>query len=390
MKGKFGLVWVLLAAAAFAQENIVIPIGEASGHAGQSVTVRGTVSAVSRPSSGHVYINFGGTFPNHTFSVFIRQGDVAGFSGLDTLVGKEVSVSGKIEIYKGKPQIVAVSPDQMTVGGAAPAGASAAVADPGGEVSAPAATPDSAMAGVLAGLRPGAVLTFRAPLSSAAQKLARVDGNPGAEEATVGVCVPPGFTPAKSWPVLVVFTTSDGDFSHVRRMMAFVRIATARGWVVLAADGPSKPPHITPEWCWAMLSTGLDVLEKDWPGVKSSSFACGGNSGGAKMSALMAAQMAKEGLSICGIFMGGCNADLLTAGLRQYRPPPAFKKTPVFLSSGDEDRTATPAQVAAVAASMKGSGFRNLRLEAYSGGHLMDDGQLGLALDWFAREKAIP
>jgi hypothetical protein len=375
--------------AAVAQENSVIPLEEAAAREGQTVTVKGTASMVSRPASGHVYINFGGAFPNHTFSVFIRKGDAAGFSGLDELAGKEVSVTGRIEIYKGKPQIVAASPDQMSVGGAAASVAPAAVPAPT-EGGASAVAPPPAPSGVLAGLRPGAVLTFREPLSPEAQKLARVDGNPGAAEATVGVCVPPGFTPTKSWPVLVVFTTSDGDFSHVRRMMAFVRTATARGWVVLAADGPSKPPHITPEWCWAMLSTGLGVLEKDWPGVKSWPFACGGNSGGAKMSALMAAQMAKEGLTICGIFMGGCNADLLTAGLRQYRPPSAFKKTPVFLSSGDEDRTATPAQVAAVAASIKGSGFRNLRLETYAGGHLMDDGQLGLALDWFASEKAAP
>lgn len=396
VKWAFAFVWVLLAATAGAQEEVVVPIEQAAAQVGQTAAVRGTVTNVSRPANGNVHINFGGAFPNQVFSVFIRASDATGFSNLETLAGQEVTVTGLVEMHRGKPQIVATTPGQVVAGGApaspappaeaaAPAGQAPVAATPA--VASPAGAGGS---GVLAGLRPGSVFTFRVPLSPEAQKFARAEGNPGAGEATVGVCVPSGFSPGKPWPVLVVFTTSDGDFSHVKRMNAFVRTALARGWVVLAADGPAKPPKIAPEWCWAMLSTGLNALEKEWPDVKTWSFACGGNSGGAKLSGLMASLMAENGLKISGIFMGGCNADMLSVGFKRYRPPTAFKKTPVFLSSGDQDRTATPAQVANVAAAMKATGFRNLRLESYSGGHLMDDSQLGAALDWFAAGGTTP
>lgn len=393
VKWVFALVLVLLAATAGAQEESVVPIEQAGAHDGQTAAVRGVVTNVSRPANGNVHLNFGGAFPNQLFSVFIRGSDAGAFTNLDTLAGQEVTVTGRIELHKGKPQIVVTAPGQLVVGGAAAPVPAAAPATPSVQAPAvPAVTAPAAPAGsgVLAGLRPGSVLTFRVPLSPEAQKFARAEGNPGAGEATVGVCVPPGFAPGKAWPVLVVFTTSDGDFSHVKRMTAFVRTAAAKGWVVLAGDGPAKPPKIAPEWCWAMLSTGLDALEKEWPGVKTWSFACAGNSGGAKMSGLMAPLMAENGLKISGVFMGGCNADLLSVGIKEYRPPAGFKKVAVYLSSGDTDRTATPAQVANVAASMKATGFRNLKLQTYAGGHGMDDAQLGEALDWFAAGGMAP
>lgn len=244
--------------------------------------------------------------------------------------------------------------------------------------------------GMLTGLTPGSIFTFQTQLSPAEQKLAKEDGNPGADTATVGLCVPTNFTPAKKWPILIVFTTSDGNFSHVARLKAFARTANDCGWVVLAADGPAKPPEISAKWCWAMLSAGLAVLEKEWPDVKKWPMACGGNSGGAKMSALMAALLASEKFPVVGVFMGGCNEDLLSIGLREFHPPATFKKIAAFLSVGTADKKASPAKVAAVAASMKAAGFRNLRLESYDGGHQMSDEQVAVALGWFASESAKP
>ncbi len=362
----------------------VVPVEQAAAKAGQNVSVKGTVTAVSRPASGHVYLNFGGSFPNQVFSVFIRSADVSGFTDLDLLQGREVTVAGMVETYNGKPQIIVTSPAQIVSAGAVSAPAPAGAATGGAEGSVAPSPAAFTGKGTLAGLTPGRVFVFEAALSPAAQKLARASGNPGAEKARVGIGVPAGFDLSRPWPILVVFTTSDGDFSHVNRLNAFVRTANTRGWVVLAADGPAKPPRITTEWCWAMLSTGLDVLEKEWPGVKQWPMACGGNSGGAKMSALMAGLMASEGLPVVGVFLGGCNEDLLSVGMKEFRPPAAFKKSAIFLSSGAEDRTATPASVARVAASMKASGFRNVRLETFAGGHLMNDDHVAQALDWFA------
>jgi len=257
-------------------------------------------------------------------------------------------------------------------------------------VSAPESPAPTSSTGPLSALIPGDLLTFQIPLSPAEQKLTKEERNPGADTATVGIRVPPGFTPDKKWPILVVFTTSDGDFSHVNRLRAFAATANSLGWVVLAADGPVKPPHISTEWCWAMLSAGFAELEKAWPDVTTWPIACGGNSGGAKISALMAARMASEKLPVIGVFMGGCNEDMLTIGVREFHPPSTFKKIAIFLSGGQDDKIARPAEVSAVAASIKKSGFRNVRQESFAGGHRMNDDHVAQALEWFAAESAKP
>jgi hypothetical protein len=54
-----------------------------------------------------VYLNFGGTYPNNTFTVTI-SGRVSGAEHEaleERFNGKEVMVKGRVELYKDKPQI---------------------------------------------------------------------------------------------------------------------------------------------------------------------------------------------------------------------------------------------------------------------------------------------
>jgi hypothetical protein len=97
-----------LAAAAFAAD--VAP-DEAKNHVGDTVTVRGVVVQVVVGRTGNVFVNFGGENPNQTFSAVLlakRTPALAegGKTWLTDLKDKNVSVTGKIELIEGKPQIV--------------------------------------------------------------------------------------------------------------------------------------------------------------------------------------------------------------------------------------------------------------------------------------------
>lgn len=86
---------------------------EASRHVGSLVTVEGEVSQVSTSNGGTTFINFGGRFPNHVFYAVIFESSAHRFPGVQGLEGQPVAISGTIELYKGKPQIILQSPDQI-------------------------------------------------------------------------------------------------------------------------------------------------------------------------------------------------------------------------------------------------------------------------------------
>jgi DNA/RNA endonuclease YhcR with UshA esterase domain len=86
---------------------------EAYHHAGDVMTVEGIVSQVSTSSGGTTFINFGGRYPNHVFYAVIFRNSSDQFSGVQALAGRAVAISGKVELYKGKPQIILLSPNQI-------------------------------------------------------------------------------------------------------------------------------------------------------------------------------------------------------------------------------------------------------------------------------------
>ncbi|MBS1568809.1 MAG: hypothetical protein JST45_05140 [Bacteroidetes bacterium] len=76
---------------------------------GESVVFCGTPSEVhaSNRPDGPVHVNFGGTWPDVSFTVIIFP-DVAGDvpALVKRLEGKSVQVTGLVKDYKGKPEIV--------------------------------------------------------------------------------------------------------------------------------------------------------------------------------------------------------------------------------------------------------------------------------------------
>ncbi len=87
---------------------------EAAAHVGETAMVVGTVASVHRSKSGNIHLNFGADFPHQTFSGAILSPRDPAFNQLDTLAGKQVGVRGMIKNYKGQPEIVIESMDQIS------------------------------------------------------------------------------------------------------------------------------------------------------------------------------------------------------------------------------------------------------------------------------------
>lgn len=86
---------------------------EASQHIGEYATVVGTVAQVSRSRGGTTFVNFGGRFPNHIFYAVIFKKYAGKFPDIGRLAGREIAINGKIELYKGNPQIILFSTEQL-------------------------------------------------------------------------------------------------------------------------------------------------------------------------------------------------------------------------------------------------------------------------------------
>ena len=110
-----GLLVGGLSITVLAQTSMVIPDSEAAQHVGQDVTVEGIVTAVSTSRKGNAFINFGGVYPNQTFTGWIPTGTpLASYASLQLLKGKKVKITGRIELYRGKPEIRVLSKSQIT------------------------------------------------------------------------------------------------------------------------------------------------------------------------------------------------------------------------------------------------------------------------------------
>jgi hypothetical protein len=106
---------ISLALAALAQSSPTYTASEAAKHIGETAIVVDRVNGVHRSAEGNSFLNIGGKYPNQTFTAFIPSGSSNQFPNLAQYDGKTVSVSGKIVLYRGKPEIVVTSPSQIVM-----------------------------------------------------------------------------------------------------------------------------------------------------------------------------------------------------------------------------------------------------------------------------------
>jgi DNA/RNA endonuclease YhcR with UshA esterase domain len=111
-RNLFSAVGLALLVSTFVHAESISP-RETPQHVGVPTTVEGVVSQVSRSSGGTTFINFGGRYPNHAFYAVVFRNRAYLFPDIFELEGKTVAVSGTIELYKGKLQIMLLSPDQI-------------------------------------------------------------------------------------------------------------------------------------------------------------------------------------------------------------------------------------------------------------------------------------
>lgn len=89
---------------------------------GKVVTVCGVVSSArylaestGRASSHNpTFLNFGGKFPNHDFTAVIFEDNREKFGEPEkSCLNKNVCVTGKVQIYREKPEVVLTEPEQL-------------------------------------------------------------------------------------------------------------------------------------------------------------------------------------------------------------------------------------------------------------------------------------
>lgn len=106
------LLWLKAAQAA------ELPADKADAHVGEHASVCGTVAAAryaEQVAGRPTFLDFDKPYPNGVFVAVIWGDNRAAFDAPEkTLVGKHVCVSGIIRRYRGRPEIVLTSPDQLS------------------------------------------------------------------------------------------------------------------------------------------------------------------------------------------------------------------------------------------------------------------------------------
>ncbi len=102
------------ACAPLAGQQRVVADRQAAAFVGQTVAVEGTVAGVhvSR-RSGTIFLNFGAAYPNETFTAVIFRSAASRFPNPEQWEGKRVRVSGRVRLYRGKPEVVLETPTQL-------------------------------------------------------------------------------------------------------------------------------------------------------------------------------------------------------------------------------------------------------------------------------------
>ncbi len=237
-------------------------------------------------------------------------------------------------------------------------------------------------------LSAGSTVRANVPLSAQEKSYAAQGGNPVPPNAVAVLATPANFDPTKSWPVLVICSTSDFKRQNRDDLADFYRrVGLSEGWVLLAGDGPQHAKNDNVAWRESMTMAAVDALHRSFPGSEKWPIACAGFSGGGKGVGYVAPFLARNHCHVIGIYITGANEDHLSDGYARLQPGTDFLNTPIYFSAGHEDRIATLEQQYAVVGMIKRTGFKRIRIGTFRGGHEVNDAQTSIALHWF-RELA--
>jgi DNA/RNA endonuclease YhcR with UshA esterase domain len=117
---KYILSLVLLCSFSLSRAQQSVKLEEIASHVGDSVTVTGKVYGIKYFESAKAaptLINIGAAYPNQLLTVVIYGEDRKRLE-LDpekTFADADLSVTGKVELFKGKPQVVVTDKRQLSV-----------------------------------------------------------------------------------------------------------------------------------------------------------------------------------------------------------------------------------------------------------------------------------
>lgn len=94
-------------------EAVISPL-EARNYNGKVVTVKGFVADVYQ-SEKVAYLNFVEKYPDNPFTAVIFARKFPDFPDIAKYKNKNVAVTGTVSFYKGKPQIICNSPNQIVI-----------------------------------------------------------------------------------------------------------------------------------------------------------------------------------------------------------------------------------------------------------------------------------
>jgi len=92
-----------------------ISYAQAGSHIGETVAVEGVVKEVFTTRGGTIFLDMGAPYPNNAFVGVIFRDYASEMGDVSGLTGKTVDLSGKITLYRGKPQIILKSRNQLRV-----------------------------------------------------------------------------------------------------------------------------------------------------------------------------------------------------------------------------------------------------------------------------------
>lgn len=363
MSGKLLAIISLLAVAGPGNTE-TIPYAEAAKHVGKEVTITGKVSRVSTIASGMTFVNFGG----RAFTAVARAGTVD-VEILKAYEGKDVEVTGTVELYRDSPQILLKSAADIRLAEAAPAeeAPKQVTANPGYEIS-----------------------SFEVPLEKkearAAGKLPEGDYP---DSAIVATAEPPDFKPKQNQRLLVVITDFITGPDHEKLLKPYLKVAQQEGLFVIAARGPVIDGKLPLEWYPTLLQAAMRHLGTDHPGMKDWPVYLAGKGDGAKFAGATACALIKGGFTVKGCYLTSLKNSDFKESIDAFRPTRAeIRALKVFVAHGTGDRLVTKDTSLKQTELIREAGLKNVRHEMNDGWGGPEWEALGMAIRWFEEPEA--
>ena len=117
---RFSILAIVVFTALVSHSQTKIKLEEVGQHIGDSVQVSGKIFSgrwMQGASNRPTLLNMGALYPNQLLTVVIWGKDRMNFDYAPDkeLIGKEVRLTGKVELFKDKPQLVLYSQEQVAI-----------------------------------------------------------------------------------------------------------------------------------------------------------------------------------------------------------------------------------------------------------------------------------